>query len=155
EDWDVKITFSGMISRLFLRGLSQKVRRGMRGAAQRGTCLGKLSLGFARVVCRDDQGSIVLRPDGRPRHRIAVDETTRPYRELLYELFVSKLWSTYQITKHFNELKVEDWDGWTESAIKSLLRSPTAIGVFVWNRTRKEYDWEQEKWIVVENPRKD
>ena len=41
----------------------------MKGAARRGTCLGKLPLGFTRQVCRDANGDIVRRPDGRPRHK--------------------------------------------------------------------------------------
>ena len=45
-DWDVKITIYGLVSRLFIKGLREKVRRGMKGAARRGTCLGKLPLGF-------------------------------------------------------------------------------------------------------------
>ena len=72
---------------------------------------------------------------------------------LLYELYVEKCWSPYQIAKHFNEMKVDGWDRWTESTVKILLKSPTAIGVFVWNKARREYDWEREKWVRAINPR--
>lgn len=70
----------------------------------------------------------------------------------MFELFVHRNWSAYKIAQHFNQLKVEGWDNWTESAIKKLLKSPTAIGVFIWNRTRREYDYEKEKMVKVQNP---
>jgi hypothetical protein len=33
SDWDVKITIAALVSRLFIRGLQQKVKRGMKGGA--------------------------------------------------------------------------------------------------------------------------
>ncbi len=152
-DWDVKITIYGLLSRLFIKGLREKVMRGLGGAARRRTCLGKLPLGFARCVCRDESGNVHRGPDGRPIYQPCIDPITRPHRVLVYELFTQKCWSVYEITKHFNAIKVEDWDGWTEAAIKKLLWSPSAIGVFIWNRTRREYNWDEEKWVVVKNPR--
>jgi hypothetical protein len=104
----------------------------MRGAARRGTVLGKLSLGFTRRVCRDEDGSVVRRADGRPRHEPCIDPETEQYRLLLYELYVEKNWSAYKIVRHFNKLKVDDWDGWTERTVKKLLWSPASIGVFIW-----------------------
>lgn len=150
---EVLITLFGLLSRLFIKGLREKVRRGMRGAARRGTCLGKLSLGFSRRVHRDEHGNIVYRPDGRPRHEPCHDPDTRPYRELAYELFLDRRWSTYKIAKHFNQLAVDGWRGWTATAIIGLLGSPSSVGIFIWNRNRQEYDWEAEKWITVRNPR--
>ncbi len=132
-----------------------KVKRGMRGAARRGTCLGKLPLGFTRTVRRDEQGNVVRDKDGVPEYVPCIDPTTRDSRVLLYELYVEKRWSAYQIARHFNALKVDGWNGWTERGIKMLLWSASAVGVFLWNRTRREYDHEHEKWIVVPNPRKD
>jgi DNA invertase Pin-like site-specific DNA recombinase len=152
-DWEMKVGMYGLLSRLFLKGLKEKVRRGMRGAARRGTCLGKLSLGFTRLAARDDRGNVLLGADDRPVYKPCVDPTTRDYRVLLYELFVEKCWSVYQITRHFNQLKVDGWDGWSQSAIRGLLRSPDAVGVFIWNRRRQEYDWEEERFVTVTNPR--
>ena len=152
-DWEIQVTLSGLFSRLSTKSLREKVRRGMGGAAERGTPLGLLSLGFTRCVRRDVDGNVVCRPDGRPRYKICVDPETKQYRLLAYELFVNKIWSKYKICRHFNKLKVDHSDGWTGKAIRGLLWSPTAIGVFIWNRTRREYDWELEKWVVVKNPR--
>ena len=84
---------------------------------------------------------------------LCIDPATCEHRRLLHELFVHKGWSACRIAKDFNTLRVDDWDGWTERAIKKLLHSPTAIGVFIWNKTRREYDSESEKWIIVTNPR--
>ncbi len=154
-NWDMTISVYGLLSRLFIKGLREKVKRGMRGAARRGSSLGKPPLGFTRTVRRDEQGNIVRDKDGVPEYVPCIDPATRDFRKLMYELFVDKRWSTYAITKRFNALKVDDWEGWTDQGIKKLLWSPSAIGVFMWNKTRREYDHEEEKWIVVQNPRKD
>ena len=71
----------------------------------------------------------------------------------MFELFSHKKWSAYQIAKHFNDLKVDGWDGWTESGIKKLLVGLDAMGIFIWNRTYREHDVEQDKMVVVQNPR--
>jgi len=68
-------------------------------------------------------------------------------------LFSVKKWSPYQIAKHFNDLKIDGWDGWTETGIRKLLIGMDAMGIFVWNRTHREYDPEQDKIVVVPNPR--
>ena len=153
DDADMKIGFYGLFSRLFIKQLRQKVRRGMKGAARRGTCLGKLGLGFTRQVCCDANGEIIRRPDGQPRHKPAIDPQTKQYRVLMYELYVHKNWSPYKIAKHFNQLRVDGSNGWTGSAIKKLLAGLDSIGVFVWNRKRREYDYEQEKYVTIANPR--
>jgi DNA invertase Pin-like site-specific DNA recombinase len=150
---DLLITMFGLVSRLFIKQLREKVRRGMRGAARRGTVLGKLPLGFTRKVKRDQNGNIVYRPDGRPRHEPCIDPETQTHRVLMFELFSVKKWSPYQIAKHFNDSKVDNWDGWTETGVKKLLVGLDAMGIFIWNRTHREYDVEEDKIVVVENPR--
>ena len=104
---DIMITIYGLLSRLFLKGLQEKVRRGMKGAARRGTCLGKPSLGFTRKVHRDVHGNVVCRPDGRPRHELCIDPATREHRLLIFQLFVEKGWSTYKIARHFNQCAID------------------------------------------------
>ncbi len=150
---DLLITMFGLVSRLFIKGLREKVRRGMRGAARRGTVLGKLPLGFTRKIHRDNDGNVVCRPDGRPRHEPCIDPETQKYRVLTFELFSVKKWSPYQIARHFNDLKIDGWDGWTEAGIIKLLVGLDAMGIFIWNRTHREYDVEEDKVLVVPNPR--
>jgi DNA invertase Pin-like site-specific DNA recombinase len=149
---DLLITMFGLVSRLFIKQLREKVRRGMRGAARRGTVLGRPPLGFTRKVHRDQNGNIVCRPDGRPRHELCIDPETQKHRVRIFELFSVKKWSPYEIAKHFNDLKIDGWDGWTESGIKKLLVGLDAMGIFIWNRTHREYDVEEDKIVVVENP---
>ena len=143
----------GMLSHLFIKGLKEKVTRGMKGAARRGTCLGKLGLGFTRQVCRDANGNIIRRPDDRPRHKPCWDPLTKPYRIMMYELYVRQNWSAYKIAKHFNQLQVDNWNGWTGAGIKKLLKGTDAIGVFIWNRYHTEYDDEEEKYVTTEKPK--
>lgn len=77
---------------------------------------------------------------------------TSPFRRLMYELYVEQNWSIPKIAKHFSQLKVDGWDGWTTTAVKKLLWSPTALGIFTWNKTRREFDYEEMKWVTKMNP---
>ena len=86
---------------------------------------------------RDKDGNVVYRPDGRTRHEPCIDPNTQKYRVLMFELFSAKKWSPYQIARHFNDLKVDGWDGWTESGVKKLLVGLDRWG-FIWNRTNRE-----------------
>lgn len=149
---ELLITMYGLVSRFFIKGLREKVKRGMKWGARRGTTLGKLSLGFTRRVHHDEYGQISYRANGKPRTEVCIDPDTQEFRLLMFELFVHRNWSAYKIAQYFNQLKVDGWDNWTESAIKKLLKSATAIGVFIWNRTRREYDYEKERMVIVENP---
>lgn len=154
-NWDVMVTVFGLLSRLFIKSIKQKVKRGMLGGARRGNCLGKLSLGFTRRAKHREDGSAIVGPDGAPVFEPCVDEATAEYRRLMYDLYVNQSWSMYRITKHFNKIAVDGWNGWTVAAVQKLLKSPTAIGIFIWNRTRRELDFETNTWKVLKNPRKD
>ncbi len=99
-DWDIKITIYGLLSRLFIKGLREKVNRGMRGAARRGTCLGKLSLGFTRREHRDGQGRVVLDREGRPVYEPCIDPVTRVARLMIYEMFVNQGLTAYRIAEN-------------------------------------------------------
>ena len=152
-DWDVRVTVCGLVSRMFLKGLREKVRRGMGGAADRGTCLGKLSLGFTRQHKCDAAGNPLFGADQRPVYEPVIDPQTSPDRLQMHQLFVEQNWTAFMVARNFNDRKVDGWDRWSDSNIKSQLWSPAAIGVFIWNKTRREYDWEEEKWVKVRNPR--
>lgn len=152
-DWDIQITLYGLVSRLFLKGLREKVRRGMGGASERGTCLGKLPFGLTRRQKIDDAGNLMVGADQLPVYEPVIDPQTRPDRLQMFHLFVEQKWTAFMIARNFNERNVDDWDRWSESNVKNLLWSPSAIGVFIWNKTRREYDWEEEKWVKVRNPR--
>ncbi len=154
-DWDIKITIYGLLSRLFIKGLREKVKRGMSGAARRGTCLGKLGLGFTRRAHCDEHGNAVVDAHGQPIYEPCIDPETRKARLLMYQMFVEQKLSAYEIVREFNRRKIDGWNGWTETAIKKLLWKADAIGVFIWNRTRREFDYEEEKWLVLPNPRKE
>jgi DNA invertase Pin-like site-specific DNA recombinase len=152
-DWEVKVAVSGLVSQLHIRGLREKVIRGMKGAARRHTVLGKPPLGFTRKIVRDEDGQIVRRPSGKPLHELAIESEFAELVRRIFRLFVVKLWSPYRIAKRFNARKHEGTDTWTESTIKKILKNPASIGVFIWNRTHTEFDYETEKWIKVPNPR--
>ncbi len=90
--------------------------------------------------------------DGQPIHEFCIDPVTAALRLRMYELYVSENWSCGKIARHFNEIRADGGDSWTQSSVRKLLGSPTAIGVFLWNRTRREYDAELDRWVVLRNP---
>jgi hypothetical protein len=151
--WDIWITVYGLLSRLFIRSLQEKVGRGMKGAARRRTCLGKPPMGFTRKLMRDESGNPIVRPNGKPLFTWAIDPVSQQLVELLFELFVDRRMSAYAIAKQFNQQKIEGTDTWSESTIKSMLFNPAYVGVFIWNRTRREFDYDEEKWVTVDKPR--
>lgn len=150
---DIMITVYGLVSRLFVKGLQEKVKRGMQGAAARGTCLGKPSFGFTRQVSKNEHGRAVLDSDGLATYQICIDPITSVDRLRIFDLFVNKRLSAFEIARRFNAENIDGWNGWTDSGIKSLLRNPNAIGVFIWNKTHREFNRESGKWEVTRNPR--
>ena len=152
-NWDIWITIYGLLCRLFIRSLQEKVGRGMKGAARRRTCLGKPPMGFTRKLMRDVDGNPIVSPSGGPKFTWSIDPVSRQFVELLFELFVDRRMSAYAIAKLFNQQKIDGTDTWSESTIKNMLWNPAYIGVFIWNRTRREFDFDKEKYVTVQNPR--
>jgi DNA invertase Pin-like site-specific DNA recombinase len=149
---EVMMMAYGMLSHLFIKGIQEKVKRGMAGAARRRTCLGKLSVGFTRCPVLDSDGKRVLDSNGNLITRPCIDPVTAPIRLRMFIMFVEQKQSPYKIAKLFNDELVDGWDGWTEATIRKCLWSGTAIGVFIWNRHHREFDFESETWVKVENP---
>jgi len=152
---DVMITIYILLSRLFIKQLRQKVKRGMEGGHRRRHVLGRLPLGFTKRVKRDEDGAVVRDADGDPVSEICVDPRTKKLVRAIYRLFVVKKWSAYRTAKYLNKRAADDWDGWTESAVKKTLYNPANIGVFIWNRWTQIFDFEKQSFVRVENPRKE
>lgn len=150
---DVTRTVCGLMSRLNTKSLQEKVGRGMKGAADRGTILGKLPLGFARRQKLDGAGNPMFHGDGSPLNERCIDSKTAAIRLQMYELYVRENWSATKITKHFNKHRLEDWGRWTTRTVTDLIWSATAIGVFIWNRTRRKFDHDDKRWKLVKRPR--
>jgi len=152
-NWDIQVTVFGLLSRLFIRSLRQKVLRGMRGTARKGGSLGKPPLGFTLKLKRDEHGNVLPGRNDKPKKEPCWDPATRDDGYRLFECFAVQNRTPYWIAKEFNRLKVDGWDGWTPGGIKKMLRNPAYIGVFIWNKTRREWDLDKEQWVVVKNPR--
>jgi DNA invertase Pin-like site-specific DNA recombinase len=152
-EFELKISIYSLVSRLFIKSVARGALRGARGAARRGRCVWKPSLGFTRQAKRDGSGNILLRKNGKPETVPCIDPESLPHRRLMYELFLEKNWSVYKIAQHFNESRIDDWDGWTDNGIKKTLGNPDAIGVFIFNQRGKQFNLETKKFEKVRNPR--
>ena len=152
-DWDLKITIYGLLSRLFIKGLREKVKRGMRGAVRRGTVRGSLPLGYTRRERLDPQGNVVVGPTGLPKFEPCIDPATKDAAMLIFELFVVHNWSPYKIAKYCNQHRVDGSNTWSDRSITKLLTNEAFVGVFIWNRWSTVFDYEKNKLVRVKNPR--
>ena len=82
-----------------------------------------------------------------------IDPDTSKYRKKMYELFVKKKWSFYKIAQFFNRARINDWAGWVDTGIRSTLENSDAIGVFIFNRTFLDKDYETKEWERKPNPK--
>jgi DNA invertase Pin-like site-specific DNA recombinase len=155
EDADTKIGLFNILTKLFLKSLRQKVRRGMRGAARRGHSLGRPALGYALTHAINTQGHYVYGPDGLPIWALCIDPASRKYVEMAFQWYGEPRWSMGRIAREFNRLKVDSGVGWTAASIRQLLKRLLYIGVMIYNRHRQERDLETGKIVVQENPRKE
>lgn len=90
---EVMLAVNALVTKLMIKGLREKVRRGMRRAASRGTVIGKLPMPFTRCLLHDADGQVVLGGDGLPIHSICIDPNTRESGLMLFELYTQRLWS--------------------------------------------------------------
>jgi DNA invertase Pin-like site-specific DNA recombinase len=150
---DMMVSLLGLMSRQFVKGLQQKVHRGMKGAADRKGILGLQPYGFTRREKVDAAGKPVLDQDGMPVHERCIDPSRADILRLAAKLFLEDGWSRTKIAEHFCANKVDDWDRWSDTHIRKMLSCPSMIGVFIWNRFRVEYDADEEKYIKIKKPR--
>jgi DNA invertase Pin-like site-specific DNA recombinase len=155
KNWEIQVSLYGLLSRLFIKGLREKVGRGMKGAARRGTSLGKLPLGFSRCPAKDSERQPMRNSDGTPKYEPCIDPVTKDWGVKMFEMYVKEKLSPRKIARHFNQHRVDGWDGWKGNVIREMLRNPAYIGVFIWNKKRREYDPEEEKWVEIQNPHKE
>jgi DNA-binding CsgD family transcriptional regulator/DNA invertase Pin-like site-specific DNA recombinase len=158
--WDLHLTIFALLSRIFLNSLRQKVRRGMEGAARRGTCIGRLGFGFTRCLLRDADGRVIRNHEGDPLHGTAQFPAYIAIRREICDAFANQNMSEGKIALQLNQRHAADWDRWTARGINGILKSPANLGVFINNRYHaeiEEYEDEKgelrERQIKIENPR--
>jgi len=164
DGWDIQLTCYALFSRLLMKGYREKNLRGMKGASRRGTCLGKLPLGFTRRILLDTSGRPIVNHEGKAKCEPWIDPSTSDWALKMFQLYVDERWSEKRIARHFNENRVDGWNGWTEGTIKKAVRNPAYIGVFIFNKHRNERDTESGRitktvnphadWVVHYNPEK-
>jgi DNA invertase Pin-like site-specific DNA recombinase len=150
---EIMVRIFNILSLLFLKQLREKVGRGMRRRAEEGTTMGRPGLGFTRRVRLDASGKQILNPDGSPVTELCIDPDTAEIVRRIVHLYIDKLLSFRRIAQILNEENADGFNRWTEMTIRKILETTSIIGVFVWNRTRKEFDLDEEDYVVVQRPR--
>ena len=141
-----------MFASLQHKFVRERVLRGMEGAAQRGTVLGRAPFGYAMKPARDEQGNVIRKPGGKVVMRLCIDPETAPVVREIFELFAHRKWSPGKIARHLNKLAPEGWTGWSSTTVRGILRNSIYVGQFVWNRRQSTYDPETGKRVVKEKP---
>lgn len=142
----------GMFVSFFCRQLREKVLRGMKGAARRGTSTGRPPLGYGLVPATDAQGKPVIGQDGRQVNKRVVHPETMTYVLEAAHWFADRTKSVGEIARYFREQKVDGSDAWRPCSIRRMLLDPLYCGIDVYGRTSNERDAETGARIVVLNP---
>lgn len=151
-NWDQQVRLRNMFNQMEYTSKRQRVRRGLSGLASENRPIGRLALGFARRPPRDQNGIVLSKPNGLPKTERCFDPEMKAAAELMWDLFYNKKWSTYKIAVEFNRLRIDGGDSWSDKSIEQMLTNPAYIGLFIWNRTTKVFNWETQKYETVKNP---
>lgn len=151
-DWDTKVRLLNMFNQMECKNKQQRVRRGLRGIATLNRATGRLPVGYGRQPIRDELGNVMRKVNGEVLYERAIDPATSAIVREAFDLFCNQKWSTYQIAMEFNRRQLDGGDSWSDGSIGCLLTNPAYIGLFIWGRTSKEYDWESQKYVTVSRP---
>lgn len=152
SDWDLKIRIFNIVNAMEKKNKSHRVKRGMRGVAEDGRVLGRIPDGYTGRIRRDANGNVVTGNKDKPVHDIAIDPEARVWVREMFELAMIKKWSLYKIVKHFNDNKIDGWDGCTEASLKIKLINPAYIGLFTWGKTTQIFNHETREYETKHLP---
>jgi site-specific DNA recombinase len=132
EQASVLLTVHGLVDSLFLKGLSQKTRRGMEGLVIRGQHTGGRCYGY-RATPLEGGGS-----------KLVVHEPEAVIVRRIFEMVASGM-SLKRVAKLLNAEGVRSprpgirkkYDTWAPSAIYEIIRRELYIGRKVWGKTKK------------------
>src|SRR5204863_4308083 len=108
---EMMMQFFGMFARFFIAKVREQVRRGMAGAARRGTSVGRPPLGYGLVPVVGPDGRPAADADGRVRRRKVIHPETMQYVLLAVDMLVRQSRTPGEIAIEFNRLKVDGSDG--------------------------------------------
>lgn len=151
-NWDQQVRLRNMFNRMEYTSKRQRVLRGQSGMASENRPIGRLPLGYGRKPLRDRNGNVLMKPDGGCKTQRCFDPETKAGAELMWELFYVKKWSTYRIAVEFNRLRIDGGESWSDNSITQMLLNPAYIGLFIWGRTTKEFNWKTQRYEIVNRP---
>ena len=152
----IHIAAIAMFNEWFIEQLRAKVLRGMKGAAERGTVLGKLRFGYKLTPLLDKHGKPVINTGKDKVINVpAKDPDALEWVSKAAHWFADDLKSYKWIARQFNTHKVGGSTSWTGSKISKMLACPIYIGVVIFNRFHAVFDTETAEITIHENPRRD
>lgn len=146
------LSVMSLVNEDFIGQLRTKVRRGMRGAASRGTSLGRPATGYKLVPMVDPQGLPVLAGDNQPLNTYAIDEDARWVVERAFEAYAVDLLSYRTIAKEFNSERAGGDTAWTAKRVKMMLERRLYMGVLTHSTARQKRDPRSDRLTVVDLP---
>lgn len=159
---DMQLMSMSMYSQTLLESVRHRVRAGMKGAVERGTSVGRAPFGYKLVPLLDSNGKEQISKGGRVLKVVAIDPAQRANVELAYKMFTQENNNYEEIRCLFNRLCVGGKNNWWAMDLRTLLRSPTYIGIHIFNKEHDIVDPETGKttrktrpsreWIVKKRP---
>lgn len=151
-----------MLNEMFIAGLRDKVLRGMKAAAERGTSLGLPLFGYKLVDKLDEKGQPIITAKGTHLKIPAIDEDKIGHVIQAAKWFADDKVPYREIARRFNASKVDGKANWYGNHISKLLANPMYAGTRIYNRTRTVWDKEtgeftrklnpESEWVIKEMP---
>jgi site-specific DNA recombinase len=148
-----QLTMFAAMHEFFVHQLREKVYRGMNDAFRLGRNIRPACLGYKIIPIRNEDGTYVFKPNGKPLTRRVIDTKGAKYVLTGFRLYVERRWSTTRIARYFNSRRVGNSRSWDSSGIINMLRRETYIGIEYYGMTRKQLHPETGETTYVNIPR--
>jgi DNA invertase Pin-like site-specific DNA recombinase len=128
------VSLLASISQMTSEGIASRVKRGMNGAARRGTVTGRVPFGYRKVPRIDERGRPVIGQDGEPVNELAIDPAAA---EIVRRIFRDRAAGNSMVTisRWMNEERVGGSNRWSCSKAMQILDRPLYLGVQIYNAT--------------------
>lgn len=136
EQAETLVAVHGVVDSLFLRGLAQKVKRGLAGQLERGYATGSITFGYRTVPVPDPSGKID--PNGYPallgKRVEVVDDEARTVVQI-FESYAAGLGAGRIVAALNREGRRGPRGGrWKEGAVKRVLANEKYRGLLIWGK---------------------
>lgn len=132
EQHETLIAVHGLVDALYLREMSSKIKRGLKGQLLRGLATGSVTYGYRTIRRPGDDGADIL-----------IDEAAAPIIRQIFAWYADGI-PVARMLERLHDAAAPPPQGaaasggWRAQAIRRMLANPRYRGLLVWGRTRTE-----------------